>query len=128
MRLCGTLTAPCWSCARSKAALEDLRHRPLFTEVRGIGILRSSPKRSSPKFAKEVVINSSFAGCATSSSASMVQLLLKPGRRESSLTPHPAPLTKGGSFYETHHIASGRHGPNPVGGKRGGLGGQQDRH
>src|SRR5215212_4680875 len=100
----------------------------LFTEVRGIGILRSSPKRSSPKFAKEVVINSSFAGCATSSSASMVQLLLKPGRRESSLTPHPAPLTKGGSFYETHHIASGRHGPNPVGGKRGGLGGQQDRH
>jgi len=36
----------------------------LFTQVRGIGILRTSCCRSSKKFAKKVVINSSFGGCA----------------------------------------------------------------
>src|SRR5918997_1784932 len=29
---------------------------------------------------------------------------------------------------ETHHAAVGHHGPDPVGGKRGGPGDQQDRH
>src|SRR5215217_5319323 len=33
---------------------------PLFTVVRGIGILRTSPFGHSPKFAKEVVINTAF--------------------------------------------------------------------
>jgi hypothetical protein len=33
---------------------------PLFTEVRGIGILRTSPLRSSPKFAKKVGINTAI--------------------------------------------------------------------
>src|SRR5215204_591015 len=34
------------------------------------------------------------------------------------------PLGKGGSPYETHHIVVGYHGPDPVGGKRGGTGGR----
>jgi hypothetical protein len=54
MQLCGTLTAPCWWCARSKAAVEDLRHRPLFTEVPRIGILRTSPFGDSQKFASSL--------------------------------------------------------------------------
>src|SRR5215203_3970182 len=41
----------------------------------------------------------------------------------------PAPLPKeGGSSYETHHTVVGQHGPNPVGGKRGCPGCNQDRH
>src|SRR5215204_6932975 len=41
----------------------------------------------------------------------------------------PAPLPKeGGSSYETHRTVVGQHGPNPDGGKRGGLGGQQAGH
>src|SRR5918993_6083825 len=51
-------------------------------------------------------------------------MLLKPGRRESIPTPHPAPLRKeGGYSYETHHTVVGYHGSDPVGGKRGGTGG-----
>src|SRR5919107_2691842 len=55
----------------------------------------------------------------------MLRLLLIKGRREASLiTPHPVPLLKeGGSSYEAHQTVVDHHGPDPVGGKRGGLGG-----
>ena len=44
-------------------------------------------------------------------------MLLIKGRREASLiTPHPAPLQKGGSPYETHHSVVGHHGSDPFGG------------
>jgi hypothetical protein len=34
--------------------------RRIFTEVRGIGVLRTSPFGDSPKFAKKVVINTAI--------------------------------------------------------------------
>jgi hypothetical protein len=56
----------------------------LFTGVRGIGILRTSPLLSSSKFAKKVVINSSFGGCTPTSLSGilllMVGLLYREGR------------------------------------------------
>src|SRR5918995_1785190 len=55
----------------------------------------------------------------------MLRMLLIKGRRESSLTTlltRPT-YSEGGSPYETHHSVVGHHGPNPVGGKRGGTGG-----
>src|SRR5215203_6046689 len=60
----------------------------------------------------------------------MLQMLLRKGRCELSLTPLlTRPLTKeGGSPYETHRSIVGHHGPDPAGGKRGGSGGHQDRH
>src|SRR5919107_6329024 len=55
----------------------------------------------------------------------MLRLLLIKGRREASLiTPHPVPLLKeGGSSYEAHQTVVDHHGPDTVGGKRGGPGG-----
>src|SRR5215218_3633780 len=55
-------------------------------------------------------------GAPVISSRDAVSALIRPS--------HPAPLLKeGGSPYETHHSVVGHHGPNPVGGKRGGTGG-----
>src|SRR5215207_10774869 len=55
---------------------------------------------------------------------SMVRLLLIKGRCECRLTTLLTPPPEGRrSPYETHHTAVGHHGPDPVGGKRGGTGG-----
>src|SRR5215216_3652830 len=89
--------------------------QPVFTRVRGIGILGSSS-------ANFVLCGTYCAGAHTSPPhGSMVRMLLIKGRRESDLTHFsPRPLTKeGGSSYETHSVVVGHHGPDPVGGKRG---------
>src|ERR687896_1829112 len=53
----------------------------------------------------------------------MLRMLLTKGAVSKAFLHYsPRPLKEGGSPYETHHSVVGHHGPNPVGGKRGGSG------
>jgi hypothetical protein len=73
-----------------------------LSEVRILGILRTSPFGCSAKFAytefhevrQKRVENTAFERYAASPSGRMVHLTLKPGRRERGLTPYPAPLSR----------------------------------
>src|SRR5918999_5371524 len=54
----------------------------------------------------------------------MLRMLLTKGAVSKAFLHYsPRPLKEGGSPYETHHTVVDHHGPDPVGGKRGGSGG-----
>jgi hypothetical protein len=54
-------------------------------------------------FAKNIVINCSFGGCAAPSVECMLRMLLIKGRCEFGFTPHLAPLRKAGALWDADY-------------------------